>query len=521
MRKIIPLLAFLALSPLPAAAAADAAGAEALKQQVNSALLWRFDMAKELGSGFTLGGPIAVAPKDAAYEIQLPKAAYLLRSGNRIDIGTVTLSATPAAGAGAWDVETTLPSTLTVYDSANAPVATISLGQQHLGATCWPEKDMCTTSSASLDDIQIKSTAGTPVTTRIKFITLTANLGENNDNTWSGPVGLNMQGILVDVDGEAPVQFGLGSFASRTAYERLDLRPVARTREEAQALFKQGLPQDAAARKAALLKLLIKPPLMADRIETAVTFNKILLHAKGAAHPQDISVEHASFSGSLAPDADGTSQLTSKAGYKDLRATFFPPLYAGLIPETADVDVVFNRVPMNDLTTELLASLRKAAEPAPGKDPAAVQAEARAGLQRLPQLLQRAGTTMNIQSISLNGRDVTLNAGGAVQAAANAGLGATGKVTVSLRGLDEFLQKMKADVMKPGSDISMLATAGALATLQFKGKESKAADGKSLRNYIFELMQDGRLLLNGEEFRPLPPPAPAAAAPAPAKSKKP
>src|SRR5262249_50314647 len=142
-------------------------------------------------------------------------------------------------------------------------------------------------------------------------------------------------------------------------------------------------------------------------------------------------------------------------------------------------------------------------------------------LAQLPKMLQDAGATISLQNTFVRSSGVDANMDGKINATAASPLGGIGKVTLSIKGLDETIQKMQSTSLKPGADPHMLGYLGAITIVQLKGQLDKAADGKSLRNYLFELTPEGKLLLNGQDVNAqpaLPPaqPAPAQSTPAPA-----
>ena len=90
-----------------------------------------------------------------------------------------------------------------------------------------------------------------------------------------------------------------------------------------------------------------------------------------------------------------------------------------------------------------------------------------------------------------------------LEASANGGLGILGKMTVSLKGLDNIIQKMQALAAKPEEDPALLGYIGGLGMVQMMGQVATAPDGKPLRNYMFEFTPDGKTLLNGVDIKML------------------
>ena len=124
------------------------------------------------------------------------------------------------------------------------------------------------------------------------------------------------------------------------------------------------------------------------------------------------------------------------------------------------------------------------------------KADVAASLALLPKMLQDAGTSVSVQNAFMYSAALDTHLAGRIDPSSTAALGATGKISLSFKGLDELVKKQDEALM-PGADPMTLGYLGGLTLLQAKGLPDKAADGKSIRNYVIELTQDGKILLNG------------------------
>lgn len=544
MRRILSFVAVLALLSLPAQAAdapaaapIDAAGATTLKKQVEDSLQWRIDMAKAADNGVTLDSPIAVTPKDGYYEIELPKAALKLRSKGRLDIGTVLIKATPA-GPGAWNFETTVPSTMTFYDPANAPSLKVTLGSQHITGTWLAEKDMYTKVDTTITGIKATGVGADGLTAALKTVKVFADLKDNGDNTWTGVVSYNAAGLEANVPGTTPVSFSVETLTSNASYDRLDMSQTFAMRDNVKKALKDGLPQDEKQRKALFNKLLAKPPLFSGAATATLGATGMKAQLKDKEHPQSFSLDSITFDGTTTSTGNDKARMLSHLAFKGLHSSFFAGPMAGLVPEDMNTEITIENLPLKALSEQLFGTLRTALDnPLTDKTapPTEAQMKVKETVDNLPKLLQDAGSFLTIDNTYVNSRDLNTTVSGRLDAKTAAALGAAGKVIVSIKGVDETLKALQAEAAKASGDMSLMGPLVTLSTLQMKGEPGTAADGKSLRNYNFELKEDGSLLLNGVDMKSEAPPAatapaaplrksaptPAPAAPEPAAPARP
>ena len=135
-------------------------------------------------------------------------------------------------------------------------------------------------------------------------------------------------------------------------------------------------------------------------------------------------------------------------------------------------------------------------------------------------MLQEAGTSISIQNTFLKNPDLEAKFTARVVADAAAAIGATGKITMSVKGLDDAISKLQSMKANPGADLKMDGYFDGLALLMMMGQPEKTADGKTVYNYVFEIKNDSKTLLNNMNLRPPAnavetPPAPPFKAPAP------
>lgn len=516
MRRIIS-LTLLFILMISGAAHADtainAAGADILKKQVQDTLQWRFDMEKMFGQGLAMDGDITVVPKGSFYEVTLPHLSVLTGPKNKLDIGTIILNARPGEKLNSWLIQGTLPSAMTYADARGVPQAQITIGGQHFLATWFPEGSALSKMDFLLEKIQIKGTAQNPITAEIGKVKSVIDLNDNGDGTWSGPGSFETSGLIINVPGVNPASFSVGKMSSSFTYDHLDLRQAIQMREDIAKALKAGRPQTDQEKRDFITKYLLKSPVTMKGAEGTLKIEKILMRDTGA--PQQprhqFALEQLVLSGASSKDAQDKNRLTLKTSFDGLYMTPLPVALVELIPRSMNAEIAFDNLPVKQMTDLFSAALEKSVN-APQSDPAAqkqAKAEAEAALAQAPKILEDAGATVTVQNTFVKSDAVDAQLDGRINASATSPLGGIGKMTLSIKGLDEVVKTMQASAMKPGADPNALGYLGALTIVEMRGQPDKAADGKSLRNYVLELTPEGKTLLNGQDIS-TPPQAPPA-----------
>lgn len=507
-------------------------GAAELKKQIQDSLQWRIDMAKAAGQGLLMGGDIEVTPKGTFYEVKLPNLSTLMGTQGKLDIGTVTMKATPGAKPGEWLTDATVPETMTFYDAANAPLAHVTIGQQHFSGTWLPATEMYPKFDTLYQKIQIKGVDKKAPTVLIDSVKGAVDMKDNGDGTWSGPLDFEANGIKMDIPANSatlpdstPMQLAVAKITSRNTYERLDMRQALEIKKAFKEAFKVN-PNPTEKEIQALIKSMMpKMPMTPGDVSMAFEVNNFSLREIRAAEtqttdpqapppppPKELVFDKITLSGSSTGAQQEKAVVSMKTNLSGLRVTSVPANLAGLVPHTINAEASLNNLPLKKIAEILYRAIQASigAEQAPESPEAdkkeektaeqiAAEAAVANATAALPKILQDARSSLTVDNTFIKSAELDLLLAGKIEADAAAVPGAVGKMTLSIRGMDETIQKLQAEAKK-GADPSMMSYAGGLTVVQMIGQASVAADGKSLRSYIFEMSPDGKVLLNGADI---------------------
>jgi hypothetical protein len=518
MRKIAFLFFVFALGGAgPAfAAAPDAPGAAELKKLVESELQGRFDMAKVTGQGLTTTGAVAVAPKTSFYEVKIPGLSLTLGPEGRLEVGTVVINAVPGKD-GEWMITLALPETMTVYEKQNTVIAKISLGSQSFKSAWIPSQGIYPRFDGLYKNIQIKGPAAEDFKISIGSLRLVSNLKDNGDSTLSGHSVLEAGDVSVDGDGKGTLRAALQRISFTNIYDRLDLGHRAEIREKIRDAAQAGHPPADAESAAVLGSLVSLTESLADNIGNVAEISGLVIRTKDAAHPnqpaEEIAVDNAVFRSTLKDAQQAAAAATFKGSINGIKLSSpSAGSLAALMPHTANIDISANNIPLKkivmmlDDTLQQMVGTIKSTQKSPA-DAKNIMAEKINNLVfSLPRVLQNAGTSLSIQNTFVRSNEMETTLTGYIVANTTVPSGLTGKIILSVNGLESFIQKLQG----VAADASMSAYTNGLTALTMVGQADKTADGKYIHNYIFEITSDNKVLLNNMNLQPLLDAGPAA-----------
>ncbi|MDE1151707.1 MAG: hypothetical protein PW788_04140 [Micavibrio sp.] len=541
------------------AATVNDQGAAELKKNVEDSLAFPLDMGKRNNEGLTLTGAVEVTPKDGYYEVKLPGAAFSAAQGFKFDLGTIIANVTPG-DEGEYKTALSLPAIMNVYDGANAPLATITIGSQKFNGTWIPSLAAFTKVDAEYKDVAVKSSGNDDFSITTGGMTTTLDLKKNADGTWSGPNTFSAVNVKMHFNEGGGADVAFDSVTAGSASDKLNLQSRKVMQDKVLKALSDASAKASADPKAPAANPVTDPALAAamaasvesflDGMSSSFEIANVKIHANGMAVPEQPAKDGmpaipgkpaVPFDATLARmssgfDVSGLQEEKGRAGMKlkldGLKVAGADPALDGIIPTLANFELNVDDLPMKalshqlgDFFTDLMAQAATAtAVPNAGEQ---LQMQHRMRDQvvmlmaTLPQALTTAGTKLSIHNTHTDAPDLQSTLDGDFRADAAAAKMATGTLTLSLVGVDDLVQKLQAQSQAPNANPKLAGYATMLSMLQLYTQTEQGANGKSVRKLVFELKPDGQALLNGQ---PLSPPgrmapgnmAPGMTAPAPA-----
>jgi len=471
-----------------ATAAVDDQGAAALKTLVEDEIRQRTELTKITGQGLAIAGPAEVTPKGAFYEVKIHGLSASFGPERKLIIGTAVMNATPAA-AGQWQISISVPTSLKLSGKADTPLADISIGSQHLASTWIPSQGIYPQYNLLYRDIKISSLDADAFKAAIGSVRILSALKNNGGGSWSGPSGFEATDIKIETAGKTAAQVNIKKIAAASLYEGLDFTQALENDKKLQALLATGRLPTEEEKKA----LLSSAKGLFDNVSNSFAASDILIREENAAAPKqslEIALDSVFFQADLQGARQEKSAARLKSAFSGLKMTVAADL-AGLMPETMNLEVNVDNLPAKALMEILFSSLQKP------------QAEMNAALAALPEVLLSSGAFLSVQNSFVKSPDLYAAIDGRLDANVAAATGMTGKMTVSIKGLEAAVNKLQTLSVKPGADTQIVSYAGGLTAFMLMGQAGKTAGGEKTTDYVFEVTQDGKILLNGLNMQTL------------------
>ncbi|MCK5556399.1 MAG: hypothetical protein KAI76_09180 [Alphaproteobacteria bacterium] len=508
MRKIISLLSvFIILCgamSLPGTANADttinAKGAEDLKKQIEDNLQWRFDMAKAVGQGIAMDGSVEVTPKDSFYEVKLPRISFTFGSEGILSIGTITAKATPDPSGG-WLTDITLPSPLTFYDDTNTPVSDITIGSQHFSGVWMPSHEIYSKFDSLYQDIQVRSLVPKIFTSSIGSMKTQIDLKDNGDGTWSGSNDYEISDVKVDISTKNAMHLNINKISANNTYDNVNMNHALEIKKKFRDIFKSGKPITEEDSKSIFETVMSTSNGLIDDMSSESEINGFSFYEENNDPTQprrEISFDKFAFKGISNDIGKEKSAFNLKTSLYGLKTSLIPAGFERLAPNAFNLDIAIDNLPLRKIIEMFINEGMTKNEEKPELAEANIKV-------LLPKMLQDSGSSLSIQNTFVKSEDINVDLAGKINVSATSPIGAVGKMTMYVRGLDETIKKLQTLAVKPDANQQIMNATGALAIFQMMGQSDPTADSgsASLRNYVFALTPDGKLLLNNVDFNAL------------------
>jgi hypothetical protein len=498
--------------PVSASAAAliNDQGAAELKKLVENELQERLAVTKITGEGLAMEGAVAVTPKSAFYEVKIPGLSISFGPQGKLDIGTVTLNAVPGK-AGEWMTSAALPPTMTFYEKPATVIATLSIGSQNFKGAWIPAQGIFPRFDGLYKEITIKGPAADDFKIAIGSLKTVANLKSSGDNILSGHDGFEAGDIKINADGKGDILMDIQKLSLTNIYDSLDISQGMEIRKKILDAAQTATPPD--EQSAAFLGGLMSfTGAVPDNLDSTGEADGIVIRTKNMAQKdqpaQEVSLDRMLFQGRVKGAQQQASSATLKGGFNGIRLS--PPSgdLAGVVPTTMNIDASMENIPLKKITAmmydtlqQMIGSLKTTPKsPMDAKN----QAESRMSdlVAAMPRILQNAGTSLTIQNTFVKSSEMETDLTGHIQANTTAANGITGKLTLSVKGLEGLIQKLGIMAARPGADEKINAVANGLTALSMMGDADKTPDGKYIHNYVFEITDDNKMLFDNINLQP-------------------
>ncbi len=477
------------------AQAINDAGAQELKNLLNEQMQY----ADEVYAGvpelqLKHEGETIVTPQGTYYSVTLPHYSLTIADPSNptdmmnLDIGKVAMNVTPQ-GDDAWSMSIAMPMPMKGTNGDGETIFNINIGEQKAHALFIPSLQTSPKYHLSYQDIVVSDIPGVDMDVRLGELTTSMKLEKSAKNFWTGPASFIAKNLSVDVKDEAKsLNFNLESMKVDAAYREFDLAGATKFYKELGTMDPEALTEgDTEKLMNDVFTQLFESM---DGMDTSFDIANLSVNWSDAPGQQgSFTLGKAGFgfsSDGLRGD-NGTISITGHLNKID--APNVPAEFAGFIPQKVDYKASVLNLPVKTLFGLGKAMMETAMQ---GGNP-------ESGMQDAIQIMSQSGTKFVLEKHNMDSAEVGIRANGEMKVDFSAAMKVIAQFKLSIRNMDALLAKYapQAATLPPPIQGALMP----MMMLQQLGTQTQdPATGQSMRTFEYQLMDDGKMLLNGQDL---------------------
>ncbi len=482
-------------------AAIDAQGASELKSLIGNYIQEQQKITAATGATLEVDGETVVTPQSTYYSIIMPRlVTHYPGDSITYDMGKTAINAMPGNTPDEWKISFSLPKTVSVNTPKDGKI-NIHFGSQKTSGIWNSKLNYMFRLNAEYKDVSIDKTfpaAATDATApapepenvlKIATFNIVQNLQEDSpgSQTWSGPADFNAKNITAD-------KMSLGEVSAHYTMKNIDYTVMSEIRNDLKSITEKGEDlNDLRNNPAAALGIfdvivkMLEKPMGAFTSEFTMKDLKVMGLSNAQSYKEDFSLSSAHFGFDSDLINPQKASMALRLGMNGMSI----PLEdnGGFAPKSSELEIKVNSLPLAEL-------LRNARQMAALANPDATQTPPQDTQppKSFQQILIDAQTNLS-NKLDINSDILNVHGQGTAQASAQSMIGVIADQTWEIKGLDAFLEKLKADQQNPGASNEI---AQKLAVLQIMGQISP--DHPDTRTYHLIVDDKGQMTMNGTDM---------------------
>lgn len=501
------------MAPLPAAAAVDSTGAEALRAQLQ----------EEFNSGLPLingpfedmkletSGQIVVTPMKGYYAITFPHlTAIYSESKSKLDIGVLTMNAMPGTTDKQWKATIALPTPIRLLNAADQEEMRIEINDQKISLIHDGNYSLPMMFDMNLGNIKMTA-ANDPVGLTVESLSAKWSYAEDGGTgVWSGPTAIHLKNL--NVTGKIPAQdsLSLGDVSLTGEMRRLDMNKYTAYQAKMAELQKAGFNPDkgmSPESMAAFWSTISEYGFdQAEGYDFSLALSDLNIKTKDGKDDTPLQFTVGKIGYGLKSDRQdtNTAQGVARFSYNDLKIVDTPADTARFVPTYMNLDFYYQNLPYKKMLEQIgkLATQGMAIENPKKKSDAKMTALQ--SMMTMPAIMADSGTSFSLKNSRIGNDVYDLNVDGKFDMAPNALYGGAGGIRAVFSGMDVLVSELLGFAKKPDTNATYAQqatqAAQALSGIMMFGQQGTGMGGKPARIYDLSVDAAGVATLNGNDL---------------------
>jgi hypothetical protein len=508
-------LALVLLASPAHAAQIDAAGAAKLKQIFENVIIYQKTVPQAGKPELKYDGEVMVEPADKYYAVTLPHARMIYPDGSKLDIGMISINASPHDTPGQWKMAVAVPTPIILMDAKQSQAVKVNIGGQQ-AAGIWDEK---LESFAKLDAQYKAITIENPSTgfsVQIPEAQILYDFSLGADSTWTGPGRFLVKDITAALmgGGSAKIAEIKGDFT----IDKYNPAVFKEYRDFLKAFLDENAKKPAStppdpAKTGALAQQLRTVLLRAtDSFTSNYTISglEVTRNNPATGTPETLKLGSAFFGLDAKDLMKDKVSMSTRLGFNGFSITPPPKGYDGVLPAEMNFDISFKNIPAKQIADIAQNTLAGAVA-----QPEMAQMAGLSLVMKIPGALSQAGSYAEIKNNYIGNDQYRFETNGVIKADLAALNMMTAAITAQFAGLDKLIERVKAiagDLTNPAAPNAQKLSRS-LDMLKAYGAPKPGAEGTY--TYDLKVTPEGQMLMNGKpaSFGGIPATSPATVVP--------
>lgn len=485
---------FLMIQSNAHASAINAEGAAKLKGIFETMLANQKALTRPGESRFEYEGNVMVEEAGEYYAVTLPHARVVYPDGSKLDIGMISINASPHTRAGQWKMAVAIPTPIIMLDPKQAQATKINITAQK-AVGIWDEGyENFAKLDSEYKNITIEN-AATGLKATIPSAKVVYDFAQGSDGKWSGPGSISITGASGEMTNRGSLK--IADVRADFAMDQYDPSTMKQYREFLKSFLKDEAIQKPTPEQTSALADKLSEVLLNSsnglKADISIAGLEVTQPAPAGKTPQTLKLQKAFLGLGASGMRTGNTSVGVRFGFNDLFSTPVPPGYEGVLPSTSNIDIALANVPLKQLSDITKNTIQGSIA-----QPQMAQMAAFSLLMKAPAILSQAGTYMDIKDSYIGNSEYRLNVSGQAKADIKAVNNMTADLKGRFSGLDKLLAKVKAIAANPKHAVAENAKnlASTLEMLRANGKKELGPGGE-VYTYHFVMTPQGQMLMNG------------------------
>lgn len=446
------------------------------------------------GGSLETEGEITVEQGKDYYAVTLPSMSVHNADGMEATIGLLAVNVTPTEKKEEWKMSVAIPTPILYADKENTKTTRLDIGGQTMSGVWNENLENFSKLAASYTNLKLSHYARQE-TLIIDQLDVTVDLTEVKKDHWTGPTKFGIAGLSFGKPESArsfyaeDIRLGVTLDEFSPKAQKRALQHIAELNDET--VEKKEENPDTSS----LLLDLFRTSGHSFDLQAALKNIEINTPATDNLSKNRFSLDSGSFSFNVNGMRTGLLNKKINLSYSNLNAPNSDSVYQNLVPKNFKTNIIFSNFPIVDIIESAHRLFPTGEKKKMSRQIAALQT-----MITLPQILAKAGTTMELKDSTYSNDLYNTNLDGKLTANSNSIIGTTGDLTLKMQGLDTVITKLNEQLATatPGEKKKIERGVKWLGILK---KISK----KEEKNYIcnIKLNEKAKVTINGSNIESL------------------